>query len=242
MASASTILPNHKGSSMTSALSDAIDRNGFAIIERRAEPTVLDELQVGLPTAEAQAGLRNILTNQLRVRELARSQPIRAAAEAILGPGCFAVRGILFDKTPDANWKVAWHQDLTIAVRERQSVDGFTAWSIKDNVLHVQPPTWILERMVALRLHLDDCRQENGPLRVLPGSHRYGRLDSSAIDRWKASVPEVQCVVERGGLVLMRPLLLHASSAAEDARHRRILHLEFAEDDLPGGLEWFDRC
>jgi ectoine hydroxylase-related dioxygenase (phytanoyl-CoA dioxygenase family) len=96
--------------------------------------------------------------------------------------------------------------------------------------------------MLAMRVHLDDCQAENGPLRVLPGSHREGRLDAAAIHRWKARGSEVQCVSAQGGLVLMRPLLLHASSAARVVGQRRVLHLEFAADELPGNLEWFDRC
>jgi len=227
---------------MANAASDAVDRDGFAIIERCVASTVLDQLQAALPSAGEQAGLRNILTDRPVVRDFAKSAPIRAAVEAILGPNCFAVRGLLFDKTPDANWKVAWHQDLTIAVRQRRNVDGFSAWSMKDDVLHVQPPTSILEHMLALRLHLDDCHEENGPLRVLRGSHRDGRLDASAFDRWKATVPETRCIVDRGGVVLMRPLLLHASSVSKEVTHRRVVHLEFANCELPGGLEWFDRC
>jgi hypothetical protein len=228
--------------SVVDAAFNAVDRDGFAVIGRCFESTVLDELHALLPTTGARAGLRNILIGQPAIRSLARATSIRAAAETILGPDCFAVRGLLFDKTPDANWKVAWHQDLTITVRHRRNVDGFSAWSIKNGVLHVQPPTSILERMLAIRIHLDDCREENGPLRVLPGSHRHGRLDGSTIDRWKATVPELRCIVERGGIVLRRPLLLHASSVAKEAKHRRVLHIEFAQGDLPGGLEWFDRC
>jgi ectoine hydroxylase-related dioxygenase (phytanoyl-CoA dioxygenase family) len=76
----------------------------------------------------------------------------------------------------------------------------------------------------------------------LPGSHRAGRLDAAAIERWKTQVSEIQCVAKKGDVILMRPLLLHASSAARVASRRRVLHLEFAADDLPGNLEWFDRC
>ena len=137
---------------------------------------------------------------------------------------------------------MAWHQDLTIAVHQRRCVAGFTAWSEKEGVVHVQPPVPVLERMLAVRVHLDDCGPDSGPLRVLPGSHREGRLDAAAIDRWKAQVSEVQCLVGQSDLVLMRPLVLHASSAARVVGQRRVLHLEFAAVDLPGNLEWHDRC
>jgi ectoine hydroxylase-related dioxygenase (phytanoyl-CoA dioxygenase family) len=224
------------------AVLSSLERDGFAILDGAVEPELIAELRTEVPAAGSQAGVRNLLANHPVVRQAARSASVRAAAEAVLGPRCFAVRAILFDKTPEANWKVAWHQDLTIAVRHGRCVVGFTAWSEKQGVVHVQPPVPVLERILAMRVHLDDCQAENGPLRVLPGSHREGRLDAAAIHRWKARGSDVQCVVGQGGLVLMRPLLLHASSEARIAGQRRVLHLEFAADELPGNLEWFDRC
>jgi ectoine hydroxylase-related dioxygenase (phytanoyl-CoA dioxygenase family) len=219
-----------------------IERDGFAILDEAVAPIVIAELRSGLPATNSRAGLRNLLAEQPVIRAAARSLSIRRAVEAVLGPRCFAVRAILFDKTPEVNWKVPWHQDLTIAVHQRRCVAGFNAWSDKDGVVHVQPPVPVLERMLAVRVHLDDCGSDSGPLRVLPGSHREGRLDAAAIDRWKARVPEVACVVGQGGLVLMRPLVLHASSAARAVGQRRVLHLEFAAADLPGNLMWHDRC
>jgi ectoine hydroxylase-related dioxygenase (phytanoyl-CoA dioxygenase family) len=175
------------------------------------------------------------------VRDLALRPELHGLATTVLGPACFAVRAILFDKTPDANWKVVWHQDLTIALRERRDVPGFHPWSEKAGIVHVQPPVAVLERMVTLRLHLDDCGPDNGPLRVLPGSHRHGKLSPTAIDRWRTEKPEVACTVNRGGVLLMRPLLLHASSPATVPAHRRVIHLEYAAGGLSGGLEWHER-
>jgi ectoine hydroxylase-related dioxygenase (phytanoyl-CoA dioxygenase family) len=148
------------------------------------------------------------------------------------------VRGILFDKLPEANWKVPWHQDLSIAVRGRVDVAGFGPWSVKAGVPHVQPPLPLLENMLALRLHLDDCDAANGPLRVIPRSHTGGRLSPTAIRAWRSQQAAVACLVPRGGALLMRPLLLHASSPALRPGHRRVIHLEFAAEGLPGGLQW----
>lgn len=117
------------------------------------------------------------------MRELARSPEVRALVEPLLGAGAFAVRGILFDKTPDANWKVAWHQDLTIAVRERREVEGFGPWSEKAGVVHVQPPAAVLEQMVTVRLSLGPCGPGNGPVCVIPGSHAHGRLSAEEVQR-----------------------------------------------------------
>lgn len=184
------------------------------------------------------AGVRNLLRDLPEVKEVATSQPVRNVVEAVLGAVAFPVRTLWFDKTPEANWKVPWHQDLAIAVEQRREVTGFTGWSVKDGVPHVHPPGAILERMVTVRLHLDACGPDNGPLRVLPRSHSGGRLAAADIAGWRERTAAVECVVPRGGALLMRPLLLHASSAALRPGHRRVLHLEFAADELPGGLRW----
>ena len=153
----------------------------------------------------------------------------------------FVVRGLLFDKTPEANWRVAWHQDVTIAVREQRPVPGFGPWSVKDGIPHTHAPAGLLERMVTLRLHLDDCDESNGALRVLTGSHRSGKLDAKAIEEWKTQGPVEPCLAQAGDALFMRPLLLHASSPADSPRHRRVIHLEFAVDELPAGLAWAER-
>lgn len=133
-----------------------------------------------------------------------------------------------------------FHQDVTIRVRERRAVAGFETWWEKGGVPHVWPPAAVVGRMLAVRVHLDDCGPDNGPLRVIPGSHRAGVLSSDDIEAWKARVPETVCPVGRGGLVVMRPLLLHASSAAARPARRRVVHIDFATPELPGGLEWWE--
>ncbi len=174
----------------------------------------------------------------LAVRELCESGPVHDLMRNLLGENARPVRGILFDKTPDANWKVPWHQDLTIAVQEKCELDNFTAWSVKDGVAHVQPPRQVLADMLAIRLHLDDCF-DNGPLRVLPATHRDGRLDKAQIAHKRESITPTICRAARGDALLMKPLLLHASSAGENPAHRRVLHLEWARDELPAPLQWF---
>ncbi len=158
--------------------------------------------------------------------------------EAILGDGCFPVRGIFFDKVPDANWKVPWHQDLTIAVQERINVIGFGPWSTKAGVLHVQPPVSVLETMVSIRIHLDPCGESNGALRVIPGSHRNGRIPESQISLIRQTRRDHVCEVGQGGALLMRPLLLHASSPSSVPGHRRVIHIDYAADALPDGVKW----
>ena len=220
----------------------AIERDGWAVTPPVVPQLVVDRLiaeLIGVAAGrEGRGGVRNLFDVSPAVRALATSPEVRSVAEAVLGPSCFAVRAILFDKTPAANWKVIWHQDLTIAVRERVTVPGFGPWSEKEGVPHVQPPTELLERMLAVRVHLDDCGADNGPVRVLPGSHRVGRLSAAAIEHWRAARDAVDCLAERGAILAFRPLLLHASSPATVAAHRRVIHIEFAADELPEPLAW----
>jgi ectoine hydroxylase-related dioxygenase (phytanoyl-CoA dioxygenase family) len=148
------------------------------------------------------------------------------------------VRGILFDKSPDANWLVPWHQDLTIAVRERFEAEGFSAWSKKDGIPHVQPPVALLEQMLTIRLHLDGADETNGALRIISGTHRLGKLSAGEAASARAERSEHVCCVQAGDAVLMRPLVLHASSKARSPKHRRVLHLEYAGFDLPVAMAW----
>lgn len=192
-------------------------------------------------SGEGSAGVRGLLQRNAAIRDLANSTELLALATHALPAAAFPVRAILFDKTPETNWKVPWHQDLAVALAEKREVDGFGPWSVKDGVPHAHAPMWLLERMVTLRLHLDDCPADNGALRVLPRSHLHGKLDAAKIAEWRQRVPEVVCEVPAGGVLLMRPLLLHASSASTRPGHRRVLHLEYACDELPDGLEWAER-
>ena len=158
---------------------------------------------------------------------------------ALTGAAIVATRAIFFDKVPGANWHVGWHQDRAIAVSERKDFLGWGPWSVKAGVIHVLPPAEILAKMVTVRLHLDHCDETNGPLRVMPGSHSSGVLTNEQISALRASTPEVLCTGLMGSAVVMSPLLLHASSPAQTPRHRRVLHLEFAPENLlPEGLAW----
>ena len=228
------------------AVSD-LERDGFAVVENVLGSDSVEGLReaVGRCGARAPAGnlhgIRDLFRAVPATATLARSAAMRDLVEAVLGPKCFAVRAIYFDKPAGANWKVPWHQDLTIAVRERRDVVCFRCWSLKRGVVHVQPPAELLGRMIAIRIHLDDCDEYNGPLRVIPGSHRHGRLGATEIDRLTKQGHEAVVTARSGGAALMRPLLLHASSPAVSPRHRRVLHFEFAAEELQGGLEWYER-
>ena len=174
------------------------------------------------------------------MKQLAESAPLIDLAQSLLGPNARPVKGILFDKTSAANWKVPWHQDLTIAVTERREVDGFGPWTEKAGLPHVQPSLAVLKELLAFRIHLDDCGEDNGALKVLPRTHCFGRLSSNKqISDLRREIQEVTCSAKAGDVLLMRPLLLHSSAPATQPSRRRVIHLEYSADDLPGSLEWY---
>lgn len=136
-------------------------------------------------------------------------------------------RATLFDKSPDANWLVAWHQDTALPLLSRAENPGWGPWSEKHGVIYAQAPASALELVIALRLHLDDSGEDNGPLRVLPGTHSLGLLTDAQAHDCAQRIAPVTCCVGAGGVVAMRPLILHASSKVTTARPRRVLHLEY---------------
>jgi ectoine hydroxylase-related dioxygenase (phytanoyl-CoA dioxygenase family) len=228
-----------------------VDANGFAIREAILSLGEVARLLHSLETIEQDRSvrkrsgvfaIRNLLDASPEIRNFADSPAVRELVEPILGSAFLPVRGILFDKIPDANWKVPWHQDVTIAVQDKVEAEGFGSWSVKADVLHVQPPDSILKCMLSVRLHLDDCGEENGALRVIPGSHNRGRIPEDEIQSIRNISQEAVCNVKIGGALLMRPLLLHASSPSRIPAHRRVVHIDFAAIPLPSGMKWFSEA
>ncbi len=230
--------------------SSQFERDGYAVIPDflplpecealATELTVLLEQQQQ-SSPRFRGGLRNVLRVNPQAAVVACSDKFIAKVSDLIGGRAFPVRAIFFDKTDGANWGVPWHQDVAIAVAERIETPGFGPWSVKEGIVHVQPPQHILASMVTLRLHLDDCTADNGALRVWPGSHRQGELGAEALADWTARPGAVTCEVLKGGALVMRPLLLHASSPAKNPSHRRVLHVEYAATELPNGLKWSER-
>ncbi len=171
------------------------------------------------------------------VQRIAHDSRLVTIAARFVGPEAVPFRATLFDKSRANNWLVVWHQDTALPLRERRDLPGWGPWSIKAGITYVHAPAAALSRVVALRLHIDDSDTDNGPLRVLPGTHTRGVLSDAEIGQLAREIPPVDCVVPAGGVVAMRPLLIHASSKAESIRQRRVLHIEYAEsfrmaDDL----------
>lgn len=163
---------------------------------------------------------------------------VGAIASAILGKGTRPVRAILFNKSPETNWALGWHQDRTICVRERREAPGFGPWTVKAGMIHVAPPIELLEQMVTLRAHLDDVPATNAPLMIAPGSHRLGRNPekqiSAVVDRCGTST----CIADAGDVWVYSTPVLHASDSAAAPKSRRVLQVDYAAIPLPYGLEW----
>ena len=183
-------------------------------------------------------GHRNLMRRISAVAAVATSKKLMSLVEAATGAKAFPIRSIYFDKSPASNWLVPWHQDLSIATRCQVGLPGYETWSRKDGVPHVQPPVEVLEAMATVRLHLDDCDESNGALRVIPASHRQGRLAASRISEIRSREVDVLCLARAGDVLLMRPLLLHSSNRSLSPSRRRVVHLEYTSYRLPGELQW----
>jgi ectoine hydroxylase-related dioxygenase (phytanoyl-CoA dioxygenase family) len=169
---------------------------------------------------------------------LASSSHVGRIVADILGSDARPVRAILFDKTPGTNWALGWHQDRTIAVRERRDMPNFGPWSIKAGIQHVEPPFAIIEDMVTLRIHLDDVPEHNAPLLIAPGSHRLGRVAEADLAQVINRFGERTCLASRGDVWAYATPIVHASSAALGYSRRRVLQVDYTALALPAPLAW----
>lgn len=182
------------------------------------------------------AGARHLMAHPA-VAELASDARLRALARRELGAHAVPYRATLFEKSDRANWLVAWHQDTALPLESIFDAPDWGPWSRKVGIVYAHAPTWALERIVALRVHLDACRSENGPLRVYPGSHQLGVLPDAKVIAYAAAHEPHECLVDRGGVLAMRPLVIHASSKAQAKGSRRVLHIEYSDSlDLGPGI------
>ncbi len=164
---------------------------------------------------------------------------IRNVICKMFGYDYFIVKSIYFDKPPQSNWFVAMHQDLTISVDKKQHLPGFTNWTIKQNSFGVRPPLDYLDSIFTVRIHLDNTDGANGALKVLPATHKRGVIRKEPDNLF--DLQPVTCAVKSGGIMLMRPLLMHASERTINNERRRVIHIEFSNKNLPAGLEWAEK-
>jgi ectoine hydroxylase-related dioxygenase (phytanoyl-CoA dioxygenase family) len=187
--------------------------------------------------SRSKAGIRHAMRHH-RVAALARDGRLLGIVREFLGPRALPYRATLFDKSPASNWLVVWHQDTALPLREKRDVPGWGPWSVKDSVNYAHAPAKALEQVLALRVHLDDSTAANGPLRVLPGTHVLGVLTDEEIHELSTEIEAEDCPVPFGGVLAMRPLIVHASSKSQSKNRRRVLHIEYAASTaVADGLE-----
>lgn len=225
---------------------NSIQENGFTVINNvfsEEEIKKIGEIIQNIDTSKETFrksddlfAIRQFLKEIPQVRELVFNENIKNIITEIFGEKYFVVKSIYFDKPEKSNWYVAYHQDLTISVDKKTDLPGFGPWTTKQNQFAVQPPIDILENIFTIRIHLDDTDEYNGALKVIPTSHAKGIYRPETID-WSVET-ETICKVHKGGIMLMKPLLLHGSSRTTNGKKRRVIHIEFSDRQLPKELKW----
>ncbi|MFA0810064.1 phytanoyl-CoA dioxygenase family protein [Microbulbifer epialgicus] len=183
-------------------------------------------------------GIRNAEKKNSSIAALAKSELVLGLVQKYLAGPPRLVRSILFDKNERSNWLVTWHQDKTVAVSSKFSELGWGPWTIKDSVHHVQPPLYVLKKMISIRIHLDGAGVGNGCLKLLPGSHQHGIFQQDEINKYVKEHDPIACEVTSGSALIMYPLILHASDKALRPKRRRVIHLEYSCYELPSGVTW----
>jgi ectoine hydroxylase-related dioxygenase (phytanoyl-CoA dioxygenase family) len=223
-----------------------VRQNGFTVIDDIYTDievadliSIIDKADKSNPTFRKSADLfaiRQFLKEVSEVKQIIFNDKLKRLISGIFCDGYFAVKSIYFDKPEQSNWFVAWHQDLTISVDKKFELAGYTSWTNKHNQFAVQPPIEILEDNFTIRIHLDDTNAANGALKVLSGSHLKNIYRPENIN-WSIE-SETVCDVRRGGAMIMRPLLMHASDRTTNEQKRRVIHIEFSRAELPGEIQW----
>lgn len=219
-----------------------LNQKGFEIIEVVYSEKEVDEILQILKSKgiENKFGVREFLVDNPEIKEKVFTKNLIRIINRI-APNCNkSIKSIYFDKPPNANWIVNWHQDLTINLTNRQEVEGYKNWRVKDGRTVVQANREMLESIFTIRIHLDDCEKENGALRVIENSHKKGII---FLKEWMSNKEGIErvCEVKKGGVLIMKPLILHSSRRTENQRNRRVIHIEFTDKELPLGLNWKEK-
>lgn len=228
---------------------NSIIENGFTVInnvfsneEIEKISGVIQSIDTSKDTfrkSEDLFAIRQFLKEIPEVRNVIFNENIKAIIKEIFGKNYFIVKSIYFDKPEKSNWYVAYHQDLTVSVDKKIELPNFGPWTTKQNQFAVQPPLNILENIFTIRIHLDDTDENNGALKVVPTSHSKGIYRPETID-WNVETEEI-CKVEKGGIMIMKPLILHGSNRTTNGKKRRVIHIEFSDIELPEELNWSEK-
>lgn len=225
-----------------------LEENGYTVLSDLYSNTELDQIIRCIGNSERNGSsflkskelfaIRQLVKNIPELADLLFNQNMLALITEFAGPEYFLTKAIYFDKPKESNWFVSYHQDLSISVDKKVDCLGYANWTVKKGQFGVQPPIQILEDTITLRIHLDATNEDNGALKVIPGSHLDGviRLDSEYMQRKDGVV----CEVGKGGVMIMKPLILHASSKTTNGRQRRVIHLEFNQVKLTETMKWLE--
>lgn len=226
----------------------AFPQNGFTVLDRMYSDTEIDTIIACINKASAELTLGEQSTHVFAIRQVVKKIPalksllftekFHALLSSLFEEPYFLTKAIYFDKPSTSNWFVAYHQDLSISVDRKEEVSNYTNWTFKKGQFGVQPPLEILDNIVTIRIHLDKTEKENGALKIIPNSHLKGIYRPETID-WNTET-EYVCEVEKGGIMLMKPLTLHASDRTTNGKQRRVLHLEFSSKQLSKPLQWLE--
>jgi ectoine hydroxylase-related dioxygenase (phytanoyl-CoA dioxygenase family) len=223
--------------------------DGFTLVENTYSPeetqqiiALIEQVDTSRQTFRKSAELfaiRQFLKEIPETVNLLFNERLKTIVREFFGDDYFVVKSIYFDKPGASNWFVAYHQDLTISVDNKLVLPGFGPWTVKRDQFAVQPPPEILQNIFTVRIHLDDTDEHNGALKVIKGSHLKSIYRPENID-WSVET-ETICSVPAGGLMIMKPLLLHSSGRTTNDRKRRVVHMEFSNCELPEGLQWAEK-
>lgn len=210
---------------------ESLTDSGYSIAQSMLSDSQCDDLLNSLATSSlhrSRAGARHLMS-QAAIQRIALDPRLLRLAEEALGVNPQPYRATLFEKSGTANWLVVWHQDTALPLRSRFDLPGWGPWSLKSDILYGHAPAWALSHIVALRVHLDASTLDTGPLRVLPGTHAMGVMTDSEVFALAHTTPHVDCLVQRGGIMTMHPLLVHSSRKARSPEPRRVLHIEYSD-------------
>jgi ectoine hydroxylase-related dioxygenase (phytanoyl-CoA dioxygenase family) len=225
---------------------EEIDSEGFAVIDNVFTNQEVDQLLQIISNTDSSNltfrkskdlfAIRQFFKELPEALDITLNEKLKILIAEIFGDHFFIVKSIYFDKPEESNWFVSWHQDLTISVNKKIELEGFALWTKKQNQFAVHPPVNILQDNFTIRIHLDDTDEHNGALKIIPKSHLKNIYRPETID-WSIETEKI-CRVKKGGLMFMKPLLLHSSGRTTNSNKRRVIHIECSRSKLPNGLHW----
>lgn len=225
---------------------DFFNANGHGIFEDIYTSTEIKEIiniieqnekeNSNFRKSEELFAIRQVLNEIPSLKKLIFNRNLLEMVQQVGGNDYFIIKSIYFDKPETSNWVVPYHQDLTISVKKKNITEGYTNWTSKNNQIAVQPPLAVLENIFTIRIHLDNTTYQNGAVKVIPQSHKKAVIPLHHVKINKED--EFICEVPRGGIMLMKPLTLHASTRTTNHQRRRVIHIEFSNFILENNLEW----